>query len=41
MILFRQNIEEYAALAVDLLLECLRGSTPENKQLSYRFIPLK
>lgn len=41
MILFRQNIEEYAALAVNLLLEILRGETPENKKLSYRFTPVQ
>lgn len=41
MILFRQDIEEYASLAVNLLLESLRGIAPEKKQLSYRFIPMK
>lgn len=37
MILFQQNIEEYATLAVDLLLNVLRGDAPEEKQLLYRF----
>ena len=41
MILFRQDIEKYAALAVDLLLDVLRGSIPENKKLSYRFTPVQ
>ena len=41
MILFRQNIEEYAALAVNLLLDVLRGSQTVNKKLSYRFIPVQ
>lgn len=40
MMLFKQNIEEYAALAVDLLLGVLRGDNPANKQLSYRFSPV-
>ena len=37
MILFQQNIEEYATLAVELLLNVLRGDAPEEKQLLYRF----
>ena len=41
MILFKQNIEEYAALAVDLLLGVLRGDNPAKKQLSYRFEPVQ
>ena len=40
MILFQQNIEEYATLAVDLLLNVLRGTTPSEHRLSYRFIPV-
>ena len=40
MILFRQKIEEYAAMAVDLLLDVLRGYKQEQKQLYYRFIPV-
>ena len=40
MILFQQNIEEYATLAVDLLLNILRGSSPTEKRLSYRFVPV-
>ena len=40
MILFKQNIEEYAALAVDLLLALLRGDNPAKKQLSHRFSPV-
>ena len=40
MILFRQDIEKYAALAVDLLLDVLRGGDPGTKQLSYRFEPV-
>lgn len=40
MILFKQNIEVYAAMAVDLLLEILRGGQPEEKQLFYRFEPV-
>ena len=40
MILFRQNIERYAELAVGLLLEVLRGDRPEEKQLFYRFEPV-
>lgn len=41
MILFQQNIEEYAVMAVDLLLGVLRGDDPGNKQLSYRFSPVQ
>ena len=40
MILFQQDIEEYATLAVDLLLRVLRGSTPAEQRLSYRFKPV-
>ena len=40
MILFQQNIEEYATLAVDLLLSVLRGTSPAEQRLSYRFIPV-
>ena len=40
MILFRQKIEEYAAMAVDLLLDVLRGYKQEQKQLYYRFTPV-
>ena len=40
MILFRQNIEAYAALAVELLLGVLRGDQPGAKQLFYRFDPV-
>jgi DNA-binding LacI/PurR family transcriptional regulator len=40
MILFKQKIEEYAALAVDLLLNVLRGGDPVFKQLSYRLTPV-
>ena len=40
MILFRQDIEEYATLAVDLLLNIVRGAAPKELQLSYRFIPV-
>lgn len=40
MILFQQNIEKYAAMAVELLLDSLRGGHPENKQLFYRFTPV-
>ena len=40
MILFQQNIEEFATLAVDLLLSVLRGSSPAEQRLSYRFIPV-
>lgn len=40
MILFQQDIEKYAALAVDLLLGVLRGDDPREKQLSYRFKPV-
>lgn len=41
MILFRQDIEKYASLAVDLLLDVLKGCDPEKKQLSYRFNPVQ
>lgn len=41
MILFRQNIETYAALAVELLLDVLRGDRPEETQLFYRFDPVR
>lgn len=40
MVLFRQDIEEYATLAVDLLLSVLRGTAPVEQRLSYRFIPV-
>ena len=40
MILFQQNIEEYATLAVDLLLSVLRGTTAAEQRLSYRFVPV-
>jgi len=40
MILFQQNIEKYASMAVELLLDALRGDHPENKQLFYRFNPV-
>ena len=40
MILFQQEIEKYAAMSVDLLLEVLKGNCPENQQLSYRFMPV-
>ncbi len=41
MILFQQNIEAYAALAVDLLLEVMRGRKSMEKQLFYRFEPVQ
>ncbi|MBE6390186.1 MAG: GntR family transcriptional regulator [Lentisphaerae bacterium] len=41
MILFQQDIEKYAALAVELLLDVLRGGNPVPKQLSYRFEPVE
>ena len=40
MILFQQDIEAYAALAVELLLDVLRGGDPVPKQLAYRFEPV-
>lgn len=40
MILFRQDIERYASLAVELLLGVMRGTDPAKKQLSYRFTPV-
>jgi DNA-binding LacI/PurR family transcriptional regulator len=41
MILFQQEIEKYASMAVSLLLDVLKGSDPVTKQLSYRFNPVK
>ncbi|MBE6364738.1 MAG: GntR family transcriptional regulator [Lentisphaerae bacterium] len=41
MILFRQDIEKYASLAVELLLNVMRGEDPGIKQLSYRFEPVQ
>ena len=40
MILFQQEIEKYASMAVSLLLDVLKGSDPVTKQLSYRFNPV-
>ena len=41
MILFRQNIEKYASLAVELLLDTMRGRTKGRQQLFYRFEPVQ
>jgi DNA-binding LacI/PurR family transcriptional regulator len=41
MILFQQNIENYADMAVKLLLDVLRGDQPEETQLFYRFKPVR
>ena len=41
MILFQQHIEKYASMAVELLLDTLRGDSPETKQLFYRFEPVQ
>ena len=38
---FQQEIETFATMAVELLLDVLRGIQPENKQLFYRFTPVK
>ena len=40
MILFQQNIEEFATMAVDLLLSILRGVAPAEQRLLYRFTPV-
>ena len=40
MILFQQEIEKYASMAVSLLMDVLKGSDPVTKQLSYRFNPV-
>ena len=41
MILFRQNIEKYASMAVELLLNIMRGKLHGRKQLFYRFEPVQ
>lgn len=41
MLLFRQDIEKYAELAVGLLLDTLRDGNGGSKQLYYRFEPVK
>ncbi|MBQ7696563.1 MAG: GntR family transcriptional regulator [Lentisphaeria bacterium] len=40
MILFEQSISDYASLAVNLLLEQLRGEEVEKKRIVYRFTPV-
>ena len=37
---FQQEIETFATMAVELLLDVLRGIQPEKKQLVYRFTPV-
>ncbi|MBR2435665.1 MAG: GntR family transcriptional regulator [Lentisphaeria bacterium] len=41
VILFRQDMEEYASLAVDVLLDALRGGKTQVKQFYYRFTPVE
>ena len=41
MLLFEQNIEEYAVAAVELLIRVLRGLEPPKKKLQYRFVCLE
>ena len=41
MILYEQGIEEYAGLAVDLLLSALRGKEIPESRVVYRFKPVK
>ena len=41
MMLYQQSIEEYAGLAVDLLLSALRGKEINQKRVVYRFKPVK
>ena len=41
MILYEQGIEDYAGLAVDLLLSALRGKEIPESRVVYRFKPVK
>jgi DNA-binding LacI/PurR family transcriptional regulator len=41
MLLFEQNIEEYALIAVELLIRVLRGLESPKKKLQYRFVCLE
>lgn len=41
MVLFRQDIEKYATLAVELLLDVLRSGSSQKQKLYYRFQPVK
>ena len=37
MILYSQNVEEYAKLAVDLLLKMLQGAVVDDTMVTYKF----